>query len=396
MNITIPRIKDSEQLFFVAYGIFMVSAILEQTFYFKYFFEYYNYILLFSVVILIFRELRGMNHSVKTLLMAALFGGFAVIIFFTTSTSENIIVLLVFVYCSREIPFKKIAEFTIMISIVVVAFVVISAKLDIIENVVDELRNRAYLGFRYSLYCSGFIFNIIALEIYLKREKIKWKTLLIMLAVSAWVYMETDSRLSFYLTLGIILFAALLKIRPRFFEKKRMLCYIMISSFILCFAIGMYFTVNYNSGVEWQRELNSFLGRRLSLGKASLLRHGFKVFGQDVPWVGNGLNIYGKRNRGTYSYVDNLYIQMLQRYGIIFLATYLILHTAALIQCYRNKDYNLMLILTVLAVHAMIDDLILYLPYNTFWFVIGTMLIGGVRSRINKYRGNAILEESKE
>ena len=68
----------------------------------------------------------------------------------------------------------------------------------------------------------------------------------------------------------------------------------------------------------------------------------------------------------SYLYVDNMYIQVLQKYGLLYLIIFVTLLTIALFILYRKKQYLLFLILSILAVHAMIDDLTFNLYYNFF------------------------------
>ena len=73
-------------------------------------------------------------------------------------------------------------------------------------------------------------------------------------------------------------------------------------------------------------------------------------------------------------YVDNLYIQILQRYGLFVLCILLLILTLTLHTLLKRKEYVLSLILIVLSFHAMIDDLILNLHYNIFLILIGVLM----------------------
>ena len=68
----------------------------------------------------------------------------------------------------------------------------------------------------------------------------------------------------------------------------------------------------------------------------------------------------------TYNYVDNFYIQVLQRYGLIFMIMFLAVMVMVMYKAMKQKRYYLILALSVIAVHGLIDDLILYLHNNTF------------------------------
>ena len=101
----------------------------------------------------------------------------------------------------------------------------------------------------------------------------------------------------------------------------------------------------------------------------------------DRKWFGFG-------STETYLWVDNFYISIIQRFGILVSIVIILLLTFTLFKCWKVKNYYLMLILTLIAGHCMIDDLFLYLNYNTFWFVIGSTLMTdkiGIPYKKNKF-----------
>ncbi len=119
------------------------------------------------------------------------------------------------------------------------------------------------------------------------------------------------------------------------------------------------------------------MGNRLNLGQYSLLEYGISAWGKQIAWVGNGLDVYGNRATGSYLWVDCLYVQVLQRYGVIFFDYFLISNDNYYVGLLsEKKNYMLLILLSLIAVHCMIDDLQLYLHYNTFWFAIGSLLLG--------------------
>ncbi len=178
----------------------------------------------------------------------------------------------------------------------------------------------------------------------------------------------TNSRLSFYLSVWMVFVFGVLKVRPNLLRSKRVLCWGMVFAFVFSFVISVYFTVTYNPDVEWKYQLNTVLGGRLRLGQSSLLQSGISLFGQKVEMVGNGLDAFGNKNINPYNYVDSFYIQILQRYGIIFSIVWITILTFTLYYSYKINDYYMMTCLVFIAGHCVIDDLSLSLYYNTFWF----------------------------
>ena len=150
-------------------------------------------------------------------------------------------------------------------------------------------------------------------------------------------------------------------------------------TFIVNAIISFWITINYlgsnNSFVNsFLFKLNQMLGGRLYLANKSLELFGFGLFGKPVEWNGNGLTVEGVRNYQTYLYVDNLYIQVLQKFGLLVLVLMVTLLTLTLSKAIKKNQWIIAFILIVMSFQSMIDDLNLYLHYNIFWILIGSLI----------------------
>ena len=373
-------------LFYLAYAIFLTFGTLSTSFYYKYFIGTpYKIIITICLLLLIIREFMTQKYSIKVLL-----SGFVIALMIVLSiiraesmAGNTVACVLAFMYCGRNVKFEDIARFTVWLSSFLFIFIILSGYLGIIDNyteITSTNRVRAYLGFRYSLNAPALFFNIVSLRFYLKKNKIKMIELLALLAINFWLYKMTDSRLSFYMTTALIFISAMFKVFPGILKKKhKIVAFFAVSSFVICMIFSIYLTVSYDSSVKWQSNLNSILAGRLRMGKASLIQYGVSWFGQNIVWVGNGLDAYGVRNTSVHTYVDCFYIQILQRYGIAFTLIIIIFLTLSAYLCYKRNDKYLLTVLVFLAVHCVIDDLVLYLYYNTFWIAMGGLLFNEVR-----------------
>ena len=388
MRLTIESTKSKEMPFFIAYGIFLLFGILSQSFYYKYFMSAHKFIILGCCVILVLHELQYTRTTKKGLIGLSI----CVLMFLITFSVSNganqntVPALFLFVYASRNIKFDKIARFTLGITSVLLAFVILSGYLGIIDdytitNYVDGVaRVRHYLGFRYALFPSTILFNLTCIVIYIKKERIKLWHVGVLFLANYLIYVQTNSRLTFYLAILILVAGYLLRFGSEFIQKRKALLWIGSLSYIIFFVLSLYLTITYNASNPTLRELNSFLGNRLRLGQTSIGLYGISIFpNNNTQWIGAGLDAYGNRSTLQYSYVDSLYIQALQHYGIIFMLIFLVVMTMLMFKI-RDKDIYLYVIMFAIAAHYVIDDLQWYLHYNTFWFAIGYVLIGTVVS----------------
>lgn len=373
------RLVSEDVLYFLSYGIFLITSLLSSSFYYRWFIgENYNWIQVACLAVLLLREYR-IGAARQNWVAIGCMGVMVVLsLQFTIGNLTRLVPLMFFyIYSARNIHFERIARFSLWVSTAVVCVVVFSGYLGIIDNVVvaKGTRIREYLGFRYALYLPGLLLNMTALWIYLQKDKVSIPGVLIWTVVNSFVYWRTDSRISFVLAEVLLAAGLLLRFVPKLRNGCRWLWSCLTGSYMLCAVFSYVFTGIYDSTVPWMRRLNSMLESRLSLGKRSLDDHGFGFRGKFISWVGNGLDAYGNSSRGGYTYVDCFYVKILQRYGILFTAGLMGLLTWAMVRLWKQKEYLLLLICASVAAHCVLDDLSFTLHYNTFWIAMGLAIL---------------------
>ena len=373
-------IKKSEIFFFTSYLLFLFFMTLSSSFYYKYFMNEMKIIILGCCLILVIGELinRKVSHTgLKGAVICMIL--FLLVFMVSKGATENAVAaIFLYIYCSRNISFEKIARFTVIVLSVLLFAIVISSMAGFIDNtlVVKSGRSRWCLGFRYVLYAPSIYFNIACLWAYLNKNRKCVFDVCILLVVNYWLYYMTDSRITFAMTTVVLLIPAILinKNENKHLKKWK----IFIPSYLIFFFISVSMTVFYSGSIGWMKVINEFLSQRLSLGQASIIQNGIGLIGQKLTMIGNGMDAYGKISSDAftnYTYVDSLYVQILIHYGVIFTALYLIVMTIAMYKCYVMKDKMAIVILTLIGMHCMIDDMQLYLQYNTFWLLVGHLLM---------------------
>ena len=379
----VVKIKSlPELLALVALGIFLTVSILNVTFYARYLpGTVYKLTIAFSIFLLLIKESFKRKYDYR-----ALIGLFATILIYLivgkmTALSSNIAVGILFIYTLRDVPFKKVAQTSLVVSICLLLFVIISAKFGIITNYIEISgpRVRSYLGFRYALFPSILLMNIVAIVFYLKQNKIRyWQWVLLALSVY-WVYDQTDSRLTFYSSCILLVTNLLMKWIPNLFTNLGNIFNIFKLTFIVNAVASFWLAQTYLNSTNvfvnnFLFKLNHMLGGRIFLANKSLQLYGFGLLGRQVYWNGNGLTVEGVRNYQTYLYVDNLYVQILQKYGLLILALMVSLLTLTLFKVIKSRQWILAFILILMSFHSMIDYLNLYLHNNIFWILLGSLI----------------------
>ena len=369
---------SKEKAFFCALILYLVTAFLSTSFYASYVFGGARIARLVCVFLLVVGELSDFEFSKETLVKAA----FCLLLYGIAAYHDGALsdpaLVFVFVFCGRNISFDKIAKVCLFTSSFLLGFIIISSYVGIIRNYVENYdgRYREYLGFLYSLYPAAHMSNITSLTIYLKRKSIDWKAVSILLLANIWIFAKTNSRLSSGLSILTICLALVFQYVPELLKNNKMLQIGMKFSFVIFACVSLVCTLLYTENNIILQRFNTFLGNRLYFGKRSLFQFGVSFFGKsNIEWVGNGLDKNGIAPFGESLYVDNLYIQVIQKFGIIFVVLLLILLTIAMIKIVEQKKYILAFIFTMIAIHCIIDDLFLAIFYNPFWIAAGAILM---------------------
>lgn len=371
--------------YLLALGIYMVFFILTISFYSNTTFEYGTQLMKFSLILLVTSEFTDFHYK-QSDLIGIIFIAFVMLVTYDLVGEiwwRPLLWSAAFAFSARHIEFKKIAKFALWVSIVCLLFIVVSSLIGIIPDYLDKTTHpgvtRHYLGFLYCLYPPTILFNIEALYIYLRKEKITWAELAVCALLCYGIYKLCDARLNFILNLLMIVGIIIVRYRsklPHFLNKIIIhLSSLLPWMFIICGVISLFFSFGYHSNIAWMSRVNAALGNRLEYGRISYERYGLNAFGQIIEMRGSGLNGSGIREKGRYFYLDCIYVRFLQEYGIILSIILILALTIVMHRIYKKKKHYLLVIMTVLALHAVVDDLILHLYFNTFWIVCIYFLI---------------------
>lgn len=371
MKITLEKSSLKNLLFYFAYSIYLGYNLLDTSFYSKNINVFGNLLIIIVLAMLIFKEVIDFKVNSRDLtlfIILAIIGGL-----FFNYMGYNYAMLPFFVYSARNVNTTTIVKISYRISLVLLIFIIVSSYLGWITNYItyDGGREREYVGFRYSLFGPAILCNIIFLKVYLEKDNIKWRTLIFLIIGNYVLYEFTDSRLTFGLGMLLLILTILIKFFSKF--KRVLMNKILIGSYVVSGLLSLYFTIGYNHLSEWHSNINELLGGRLSLGYSTLKYYGYGLLGKKITLVGNGLDVDGYITTETYDYVDNLYIQLLLKLGLLFLVIFILGMTIVMWRVYRLNDIYLYIIFSLLALHGIIDDLMILPQYNSFWFVIAAL-----------------------
>ena len=369
MKIKIDRSSLNDWLVYCGVSLYIVVSILTTTFFSRYIpGSLYHLASILSISLIFLHNILTIKKGIGALGAIFTLGIMSLLIYTSIGSFQTYIYSLTIIFLLRDFDFNKLVRVVLPVVVVILAFVILSSKIGIVPDYVEisATRIRHYLGFRYSLFPSTVMMNIVGLYIYIKQENITYKSLLLLLVSVLWIYLQTNSRLTALSSIVLLTLGILLKRFPKLLTRIRYLLIFLIPSYIFAAVASYIVAGKYTSAGSGLRAVDNFLGGRIYLASKSLYIYGFSWLGKNIQWAGNGLNADGQRSTMSYLYVDNMYIQVLQKYGLLYLIIFVTLLTITLFILYRKKQYLLFLILSILAVYAMIDDLTFNLYYNFF------------------------------
>jgi hypothetical protein len=283
---------------------------------------------------------------------------------------------------SRDIDFREIAKFTLIVEGCGCAVIVISSLIGLIPNYHNSRSDgtvRYYLGFTYSTLLSHLFLNIVLLVLYLRRENIRYYEIAVLALIDVCIFVFTDSRNSFILGLAALLAAIVLKrsVAGQFRCFGRLLQYTTRIAVVLFPVMSLLAALLYNPQNAVWLSANKVLSNRLAQTSASVDRYGWTLLGQDIEFIGNGLVPGGDgltdaaaHPDGDANFIDNSYVHMLVINGaLVAIACWMALIFTAQ-RCFRNNDSWMAVVLLAIALHSLFDPQLLQIVYNTFLFVI--------------------------
>ena len=370
------RLDASAVLFYCAFGIWLATSVLYTSF-FACYLKVGTVRVACCGMLIVSEVLSNRVDSKYAFGWCAIY--LAIIMILSNQTASPLLDGILFIFRARDYSFKEIATFSFAVISFCFAIIVISARLGIITNYVEEneVRTRAYLGFRYSLYSSRFAFTLTALFIAIRDKKIRIFESAILFLFNLALFLLTNSRLSFVLSTLLIIAALIVKHGSGRLLKHKLVGLILSSCFIAALLFSITMTVSYDSSNQIMEVLDSskYLGGRLTMGKDALYRFGISAFGQELPIVGNGLGLSGEHvSDAPYFYLDCLYIALPVRFGVLFTIGIIAIMTRVVWESWKRQDFFLVAILVIIAGYSIIDDSLLWLYYNPFFFLAGGLL----------------------
>ncbi len=324
---------------------------------------------LFLVVLLLgLRFLYKMRVSYKYLILSILLLLSGGLVYFQTNRL-NFLVYSMLLVLLVNVDMKVVLRNYVVVAGILVVGVFLLSLVGMIPNLqynrAGVIRNS--FGFIYPTDFASHCFYLFLAVSYLLKDKFIWTRSLFGVLLSAFIIKYCDARLN---ALSILL-ATVIFIYFYYSNGKKLKIFALLPYSAVVFAsIVTYLSYKFSWSNPFLVSVNKLITGRLALGRNAFDTFGVHLFGtRNVQFIGSG----GKTESVIgYNYVDSSYVQMLFTYGIVPVVLLLIIYVVASRKQYKDGQYLLVAILSLIAFNCMIEAFWFVPTYNIFMFLLFT------------------------
>ena len=324
---------------------------------------------LFLVVLLLgLRFLYKMRVSYKYLILSILLLLSGVLVYFQTNRL-NFLVYSMLLVLLVNVDMKVVLRNYVVVAGILVVGVFLLSLVGMVPNLqynrAGVIRNS--FGFIYPTDFASHCFYLFLAISYLLKDKFIWTRSLFGVLLSAFIIKYCDARLN---ALSILL-ATVIFIYFYYSNGKKLKIFALLPYSAVVFAsVVTYLSYKFSWSNPFLVSINKLITGRLALGRNAFDTFGVHLFGtRNVQFIGSG----GKTESVIgYNYVDSSYVQMLFTYGIVPVVLLLIIYVVASRKQYKEGQYLLVAILSLIAFNCMIEAFWFVPTYNIFMFLLFT------------------------
>ena len=324
---------------------------------------------LFLVVLLLgLRFLYKMRVSYKYLILSTLLLLSGILVYFQTHRL-NFLVYSMLLVLLVNVDMKVVLRNYVIVAGILVVGVFLLSLVGMIPNLqynrAGVIRNS--FGFIYPTDFASHCFYLFLAISYLLKDKLIWTRSLFGVLLSAFIIKYCDARLN---ALSILLATAIFMYFYYSDGKKLKIFALFPYSVVVFASVVTYLSYKFSWSNPFLVSVNKLITGRLALGRNAFDTFGVHLFGtRNVQFIGSG----GKTESVIgYNYVDSSYVQMLFTYGIVPVILLIIIYVVASRKQYKDGQYLLVAILSLIAFNCMIEAFWFVPTYNIFMFLLFT------------------------
>lgn len=378
---------NNKSLFYLAYIIMLVSTFL---------FKNSNLVKIinamkiynaayFFVIILLLCKIVCTRYTRREFMLIPLIG-LILVMSYIHSHEVGVIRSFIFIIAAKNISYKKVFDLTWKTSLISAVVIIGLALIGIIPNPILAYRfgvARMSFGFvapgALGFIITFFIFSKLA-KYY---KKLNWKISLVTIIFCLFLWYIINVRTAMI----VCIFMFIMFGGRRVFRKLIMNKIIPFTPWLIAL-LSLYFTIAYDSSKLIFQKLDGLFSLRLSLGSEM-----FKIFG--ISLFGSDTSTYYNQDLVQVLYIDNSYVSLAIRYGVIVLSLICLMYHLLLKYAVEVGNYAIVVGILTYLIFGMMEMVVYNVPYNGLMICLSCIIFKIQRKELcNLYKVNYDKEKS--
>ena len=307
------------------------------------------------------------KYQIKELALIAIIS--LPIIIGTLNSGHNAIMSMwIFVVASKYIDIDKTAKISYYTELILtlVVFYLFANGIIVERTIYRGTLLRHSLGFNHPNMLGIRVFLLVVCRCFIRREKFNIFDWSLIVAAAFFVNRVANSKTSFFalVILSILMFIHIVMQKTGARIGVLMDGLVIVS--LACNVLSLLLSFMQISKIPLLKKMDIFMSKRFSQCHRTLNYYGIKMFGQDVQLIINRPAV----GKYYHFWLDNAYMSILMRYGIIVFLLFSFLYIGAMIMLKDMKQYMLVEIMCLYAIYGIMENNFFSMSQNLFLFLL--------------------------
>ncbi len=332
------------------------------------------------LVLLVIHILMFQKYDIRSGLFILL-GTILVSVATINSNHNTLMATWIFIVASKHLDFDKAIRVVYYCQLIFFLLIIYMFYAGYISEVITYRGSivRHSLGFSHPNQLGVEVFLLVINRTYIRKNKQNIFDALVAFGAAYFVYKVANSKTSYYVLtlLGIVLLVNYVMRKIGFDYTKNTKRYILIAALVNIVSVLM--SITNIKKYHVLEVINSFMSNRFSECYRTYRYYGTSLLGQDIQLFVSR-HIIG---RVFHFWLDNAYVALLLRYGIIIYFLFSVLYIATMIEYGKLGNIIVVEILSLYAIYGVMENNFFSVSQNFFLILMAYPIYYSVRNKKN-------------
>lgn len=292
------------------------------------------------------------------------------------SNNGNIMSCWLFIVASKNIEIDRMIDWAEKIFVIMIPLVILLCYFGVFKNNIS-LRSttgfvRMSLGFEHANYLGGRVLQLCTFVFYKRNGHFKVRDYVFVIFAIIFVYLVPNSQASYMSIIILLLVQMIFVILEKVSENgEDILAKVLLPLYLFLNFFSIFMGTRDISNSNVLTLIDRTLSRRFSVCYTEVKLFGISILGQNV-----NISEQERMARGVYQglYIDNAYLSILIRFGVIVYIIFTIGYLLNMIKSRRDGNFTLFIILFIYSVYGVFEREMYLIGYNVFMLTFATLI----------------------